>query len=202
MHHPWVLLPGLPIHLWNEATLMAIGNSLGSLISVDSHNLNASTRKVAQLLVEIEIHHGLPKVLEIDLWGRKTIQRLDYIGIPFRCNICHCTGHLSQDCKGWDSVDSIEDMKPQENLYNSSPEATTSDFRVFFFSTEVTNPSSPLKTLTGKLHSHCSMFSSTLTCMEKETLDASEWLKRNTSFEGRPSEDTTVVVGPVVGDSF
>jgi len=29
--HLWVLLPGLPLHLWNEGALRAIGNSLGNL---------------------------------------------------------------------------------------------------------------------------------------------------------------------------
>jgi hypothetical protein len=33
--HLWVLLPGLPIHLWNEGTLKAINDSLGTFITVD-----------------------------------------------------------------------------------------------------------------------------------------------------------------------
>jgi hypothetical protein len=34
--HLWVLLPGLPIHLWNAGALRAIGDSLGKFISLTS----------------------------------------------------------------------------------------------------------------------------------------------------------------------
>jgi hypothetical protein len=33
--HLWVLLPGLPLNLWNEKALSAIGNALGRFIKVD-----------------------------------------------------------------------------------------------------------------------------------------------------------------------
>jgi hypothetical protein len=33
--HFWVLLPGLPLHFWNEGALKAIGESLGRFISLD-----------------------------------------------------------------------------------------------------------------------------------------------------------------------
>jgi hypothetical protein len=29
------------------------------------------------------------------------IQRLDYLGVPFRCSICRSTAHLRRDCKGF-----------------------------------------------------------------------------------------------------
>jgi hypothetical protein len=99
-------------------------------------------------------------------------------------------------------MDDSEDTKLQENLYNSSPEATTSDFRDFLFPTEVTSPSSPPESLSGKLSSYFPAFFSTLTCFEKETLDASGWLKQNTSFEERPMVLASVSSGPDVGGSF
>jgi len=77
LRHPWVLFPGLPIHLWNEEDLKAIGNVLGSFITVDYQALKAPARKVSKLLVEINMHGGLPEVLEIELRGRRIIQRLD-----------------------------------------------------------------------------------------------------------------------------
>jgi hypothetical protein len=36
LRHLWVLLPGLPLHLWNEGALRAIGDTLGKFISLES----------------------------------------------------------------------------------------------------------------------------------------------------------------------
>jgi len=45
MRHLWVLLLGLPLHLWNATTMEAIGKSLGSFVSLyDSVMLTPSRR--------------------------------------------------------------------------------------------------------------------------------------------------------------
>jgi hypothetical protein len=59
LRHIWVMLPGLPLYLWNEGALTAIRNNLGSFIMVDKKNLEASNRKVAKVLVEMDVHLGL-----------------------------------------------------------------------------------------------------------------------------------------------
>jgi hypothetical protein len=41
--------------------------------------------------------------------------RLDYQGIPFRCNVCHYTGHLWRDCSGKLSEEKSEDTMLQED---------------------------------------------------------------------------------------
>jgi hypothetical protein len=60
----WVLLLGLPIHLWNEGDLKAIGDALGRFITLDNSTLENSARKVGRILVEVDIHGGLPEVLD------------------------------------------------------------------------------------------------------------------------------------------
>jgi hypothetical protein len=82
--------------------LQAIGNSLGKFIMVDKASLSAASRKVGRIMVEMDIHLGLPETIEIEWRGRRILQRLDYLGIPFRCSICRSTSHLRQDCKGFD----------------------------------------------------------------------------------------------------
>jgi hypothetical protein len=100
LRHLWVLLSGLPLQYWTEKALAAIGNELGRFICLDSNLLNGSNRKMARILVEMDIHAGLPKTLEIFWHGRSVTQRLDYLGIPFRCSCCHKMGHLWRDCTG------------------------------------------------------------------------------------------------------
>jgi len=87
LRHLWVLLPGLPLHLWNSEAFKAIGNSLGKFITFDPVSLTGSSRKMGKVLVEMDLSARLPEKLEIDWRGRKTLQTLDYLGLPFRCNL-------------------------------------------------------------------------------------------------------------------
>ena len=49
-------------------------------------------------MVELDILEGLLESFLIN-WGDISFeQRLDYRGIPFRCLICHNTGHAKRDC--------------------------------------------------------------------------------------------------------
>jgi hypothetical protein len=77
------------------------------LHNVRQSTLNAATRKVGRILVEMDIIHGLPESLEVNWRGRRFIQHLDYLGIPFHCSLCHIIGHLRRNCKG------LEDVIPQ-----------------------------------------------------------------------------------------
>jgi hypothetical protein len=122
--HIWVLLPGLPLQLWNQRAFEHIGASLGRFLRVDSTSLEASDRRMAKIYVEIDIQAGLPEVLEIDWRNQLFSQRLDYLGIPFRCSFCRRTGHLRRDCSKFPPPD--VDLDPAEetffNGYISSPE--------------------------------------------------------------------------------
>jgi hypothetical protein len=96
--HLWVLLPGLPLQLWNQQALELIGSSLGRFLTVDTASMESNERKMAKIMVELDIHAGLPEVLNIDWRGHLFAQRLDYLGIPFRCSFCRRTGHLRREC--------------------------------------------------------------------------------------------------------
>jgi hypothetical protein len=54
--HLWVLLPGLPLQLWNAKALEAIGNELGRFIKVDEATIKAPDKRIRKVLVEIDIH--------------------------------------------------------------------------------------------------------------------------------------------------
>jgi hypothetical protein len=93
--HLWVLLPGLPLHLWNEDSLREIGNSIGQFISLDSQAKMSSSRKMGKILVAVDITAGLPAKLDIVWRGRTHQQPLDYLGLPFRCNLMSGNGPSS-----------------------------------------------------------------------------------------------------------
>jgi hypothetical protein len=58
---------------------------------MDGQTLVAPSRKVGKILVEIDIHIGLPEVMEIEWRGWRVLQRLDYLDIPFSCSLCRST---------------------------------------------------------------------------------------------------------------
>lgn len=94
----WVKLLSLPIELWSKETLAVIGNAIGKFIYVDPKCLGAKDKRVAWILIEKEYRGGFPEYIDFS-WDSLAIQqRLDYWGVPFRCSICHKTGHLKVSC--------------------------------------------------------------------------------------------------------
>jgi hypothetical protein len=96
--HVWVLLPGLPLNLWNLPVLKAIGNLLGRFLKVDETCLLSTDKRMARVLVELDLHAGLMDSIELEWRGQVSVQRLDYLGLSFRCSSCRQTGHLRKDC--------------------------------------------------------------------------------------------------------
>jgi hypothetical protein len=127
--HLWVLLPGLPLQLWNQQALELIGSSLGRFLTVDTASLASSDRKMAKIMVELDIHAGLPEVLNIDWRGHHFAQRLDYLGIPFRCSFCRRTGHLRRDCYKYPPTEPEADLSEEVgfNGYDTQSEASAGE---------------------------------------------------------------------------
>jgi hypothetical protein len=174
-NHLWVLLPGLPLHFWNEGALKDVGNALGQFISLDNSILLDSSRKVGKILVEIDIHEGLPKVLDIECRGRHIKHRLDYQGIPFRCSWCHCTCHLLRDCSGKVSEEKSEETLLQEDPPDYMMEVDSMGEIPFHSLSKTWSPSVTLNSLSNKLNFFCPSLFSSLNLWEKEALDTSGW---------------------------
>ena len=119
--HLWVLLPILPLQLWNIKALEAIGSVLGCFIKVDEEALQSLKKRMEKVLVEVDIHVGLLETLEIEWRGLLLVQRLDYLGIPFRCTLYRRTGHLWKDFQQVyeDSVEEDSSKDLQSNCYTS-----------------------------------------------------------------------------------
>jgi hypothetical protein len=176
--HLWVLLPGLPLNLWNVKALTAIGNALGRFIRVDDLSLRAPDRKLGRILVEVDIHSGLLETLDIQWCGHVICQKLDYLGLPFRCTFCRKTGHLRSACQGL-----VEEEESENSWLWKAPRVDSPGVDSFVRDTEFTGPvDSPLHdasaTVTGKLKVLCPSFYYSLTSWEKLALDSlsSRWL--------------------------
>jgi hypothetical protein len=115
IRHLWLKLPGLPLQFWSREALEAIANTVGRFITVDEDNFFSLERKIAKVLIEINIEDGLPAEIRIN-WGTHVFhQRLDYVGIPFRCLKCRDTGHLKSHCPDYSGNSKVmEERKPTE----------------------------------------------------------------------------------------
>ena len=58
--HLWVLLPALPFPLWSRSMLEGIGNTIGRFVAVEEDFMNSYDKRMAKILVEMDISVGLP----------------------------------------------------------------------------------------------------------------------------------------------
>jgi len=109
------------LHLWNEKVLEAIGNNLSCFICVDTQSLTGPNKKLAKVLVEIDIHGGFLEFIDIDWRGKHFRQSLDYLGIPFRCTLCRRTGYLRNACSGLFIEEQAEETLLEQSTQMESP---------------------------------------------------------------------------------
>ena len=60
-----MLLPGFPLELWTQNVLEGLANSVGKFIRVDKNSLHSMDKKVARVMVELDIAQGLLVEIEV-----------------------------------------------------------------------------------------------------------------------------------------
>jgi len=95
----WVRLPALPLQFWEEEHFQSIGNLLGEFLESDKSYLDSKQRKMARILVKINVREGLGDEVDLAMGPFRHTQKIDYENVPFRCRRCHVYGHLVADCK-------------------------------------------------------------------------------------------------------
>jgi hypothetical protein len=128
---------------------------------------------VSKVLLELDIHEGLLDSIDIEWRGHHTRQKLDYLGIPFRCTLCRQTGHLRKHFPGFaeeeQSEDNVLELSSSMDSLGVNTHATYPDL----FDAE--DPTT-LDSITGKLKQICPTLFFTLTVWEIEQLDNSTFL--------------------------
>ena len=64
----WVRLPGLSLPFWFEECFAHIGNLIGTYLEVDTTYKVTKLKRVARIMVNINIRKGLPGAVQMD-WG-------------------------------------------------------------------------------------------------------------------------------------
>lgn len=94
----WVELPSLSIELWTQQVFIDIGNAIGKFLYVETQCLGGRDKITALILIKKEFMGGLPDYIELLFEGTHLVQRLDFLGVPFRCLIFQHTRHLMAQC--------------------------------------------------------------------------------------------------------
>jgi hypothetical protein len=150
-----VLLPGLPLQLWNKRALEALGNELGRFIVMDEQALKSPDKRLCKELVEIDLHVGLLESIEIEWRGHLRSQRLDYLGVPFHCSLCRRMGHLHRDCQGGAEEDESDSSVLKNPTCEDPPEVDSWARRFSPTEAEVSKSLAPGESFSGKLKCLC-----------------------------------------------
>ena len=84
----------MPFSLWNKDVLINLANLLGRFVTLEKDFHLIYDKRVAKILVEVDITKGLIPEIEIVCGEDIFTKRLDYLNMSFRCSYCHETGHL------------------------------------------------------------------------------------------------------------
>lgn len=123
-----------------------------------------------KLLVELDVHSGLLEALDIEWRGKTYGQKLNYLGIQFRCSLCRRTGHLQKECYGFVLVEETESSMLRKTVPCEFP-GVDSYWSGEGTSTEEDARISPvMDSDVGKLNKLCPSFFSTLTVSELVSL--------------------------------
>lgn len=90
----WIRFPKLPLELFDEEVLSALGNALGKAVKIDATTLQISRGKYARVCVKINL--AAPLVLFIMVLDCK--QRVEYEGLFLICFECGKYGHHPREC--------------------------------------------------------------------------------------------------------
>ncbi|XP_042012197.1 uncharacterized protein LOC121760623 [Salvia splendens] len=113
----WCNLIGLPIHLFDQSALFAIGKLLGNPIQVDRATATKTRLSFARICIEIDITKPPPEEIILDLCGRELVQQVRWDKIPSYCQECKHVGHTSDVCYAMGKKE-----RPPKRNYNINPQ--------------------------------------------------------------------------------
>jgi hypothetical protein len=139
----WVRLPNLPIHCWDNESLLRIGNGVGRFIDKADHK---GQYTCARICVEVNLEAGLPEAVKLTVGSWTHFQKLDYEHLPFKCRNCQEHGHFQRNCpkiqasrtedaEGWQKVrrgknsqnTKNKDKRTQDPFKEGTPKETPQD---------------------------------------------------------------------------
>jgi hypothetical protein len=74
----WILLPDFSLELWSVRIFIDIANSVGRFVYFEEKSLRWNNKRLAWVLVEMDLELGFPNEIEISLGDSSFMDSLDY----------------------------------------------------------------------------------------------------------------------------
>lgn len=94
----WCKVIGLPIHLYDQSALIAIGKLLGKPIQVDLATFTQNRLTFARICIEIDISTPPPEEINLNILGKDNRYKVVWDRIPLFCVECKHVGHVKEAC--------------------------------------------------------------------------------------------------------
>lgn len=99
----WILLPGLPYHLFNLASLSHICAPIGRVLGLDVPTQRRTCLSVARVRIEVDLRRDRIDKIRLEIWNEKGEisgfwQKIVYDALPELCSSCGVVGHGAALC--------------------------------------------------------------------------------------------------------
>ncbi|XP_060216463.1 uncharacterized protein LOC132643943 [Lycium barbarum] len=94
----WVTFPGLPIGYWSPYTLSKVASAVGRPLYTDKFTAAMNRISYPRVLVETDVAHPLPNIIELLTPTGPFQQQVDYDWKPKYCSECLKFGPVATDC--------------------------------------------------------------------------------------------------------
>lgn len=95
----WVMIYGIPLHMWNNDGFGLIASFLGKPILADDFTINQTRLAYARICVEIDIEFSYPASIPLLIDGKYAMDLpVEYQWRPPKCEGCKVFRHTSENC--------------------------------------------------------------------------------------------------------
>lgn len=94
----WIRLFNVPLEYWDKDGLSRIASAVGVPLFMDQLTEECSRVAFARICVEIEASSNLPAMFNVSCGGISVVVRVEYQGIPAKCDHCLVFGHKTSNC--------------------------------------------------------------------------------------------------------
>ncbi|XP_026437146.1 uncharacterized protein LOC113335253 [Papaver somniferum] len=95
----WVLIYGVPLHMWDEEGLGLLSSYLGKPLSVDDCTINQDRLAFARVCIEIDVEFDYPEKIPLLIDGKFAFELpVVYQWKPHKCDVCRVFGQSTKAC--------------------------------------------------------------------------------------------------------
>ncbi|KAF8072335.1 hypothetical protein N665_1125s0003 [Sinapis alba] len=96
----WVHMKNIPMDMFSWKGLSFISSSVGVPVRLHPETEQCINLKVAKVFVKADLSKDMPRSMNFNFQGKKTLVEYTYPWLPPKCTYCEKWGHYEKVCKG------------------------------------------------------------------------------------------------------